>query len=94
MARYIIKGNINIPNMLFTENGKNYLGEFSAVRSEKGNVDLYGEAGSKTSILLYSRNYLLRQPKKLKLTKFEIDSENFQKNKEKIQKIVKFTNSK
>jgi|TARA_R110000744_G_scaffold58630_5_gene122373 hypothetical protein len=93
MATHTVNGNINIPNMFFTINGKQYLGNFSAIRNENGSIVLVGK-NNNNDVFLYFRNYLLRQPKKLKLTKFEIDSENFQKNKEKIQKIVKFTNSK
>tara|TARA_R110000824_G_scaffold355222_3_gene542376 strand:- start:4553 stop:4825 length:273 start_codon:yes stop_codon:yes gene_type:complete len=90
MATIIITGNINIPNYFFTIEGNSYIGTYTVSSDPFALVGVTEDSGA---IPLYFRNYLL-QSDHVKLTELELLSKKFQNTKHKMEKIVKFTNSK
>lgn len=98
MTTIILTGNINIPNYFFTSEGGSYTGTYTVYSGPS--IDHIGSqliilAGDTNSGIqtLYFRNYLL-QSGDVQLTELELLSKKFQNTKDKMEKIVKFTNSK
>jgi hypothetical protein len=90
MTTIILTGNINIPNYFFTSEGNSYIGTYT-VSSDP--FILTGIDANSLQQILYFRNYLL-QSGDVQLTELELLSKKFQNTKDKMEKIVKFTNSK
>ena len=84
---------IKIPNMLFLSNGDSYTGNYKIIHSPSGVTiaidSVEGVFGS-----LHFRNSYFANFKNVNLSETELLSKNFQNTKEKLEKIVKFTNSK
>ena len=77
--------------MLFLSSGDSYTGNYKIV-NQNSNITIVSSTG--TPMTLYFRNSLFATYKNTKLSEAELLSKNFQNTKEKLEKIVKFTNSK
>lgn len=94
---YTITAIIRVPNYLFTSDGESYTGRYQ-VRLDPFDIDrlvmigFVGEEEFPTS--LYFRNTVLAVNPMLKQSNSEVLSKNFQNSKEKLEKIITFTNSK
>ena len=91
MATYIITATIKIPNFFFKRDGVGYTGKYR-VQSSPFKI-LTMEEGTPPEELFF-RNSLITNDKNIKSTELEVISKNFQNNKEKLEKILTFTNYK
>jgi len=94
MTVEVITAVIKIPNYLFTVNGESYTGDYKIVNAPSG-ITLVGNINDLVPKSLYFRNYLLQSTiYNIPLSETELLSKNFQNSKEKLEKIITFTNSK
>jgi hypothetical protein len=87
----VINAVIKIPNILFLSNGDSYTGNYK-IAHQNSNITIISSTA--IPMTLYFRNSLFAARKNTKLSETELLSKNFQNTKEKLEKIVKFTNSK
>ena len=88
----VIQAVIKIPNMLFDSEGVSYTGNYKIVNSPSG-VTIAINSPTRVGGL-YFRNSYFAKFENAKLNEVELLSKNFQNTKEKLEKIIKFTNSK
>jgi len=96
---YIISGRVDIPNLFFKIDGTSYSGEYTVQTSP---FKIFGLVPNEIPFELFFRNTILQNPEIFEDTtntpilplKNELLSKKFENTKYKIEKIVKFTNSK
>lgn len=94
MTVEVITAVIKIPNYLFTVNGESYTGDYKIVNASSG-ITLVGNINDLVPKSLYFRNQLFQSTNySIPLSETELLSKNFQNSKEKLEKIITFTNSK
>lgn len=97
----IISGRIDIPNYLFKQDGSSYIGEF--IVQSGTTLQMYGTTPNEQPFPIFFRNQIILHKenfmevfslKELPALENELLSKKFQNTKYKIEKIIKFTNSK
>ena len=88
----IITGQVDVPNLFFTIEGEYFTGNYVVQTSPFRILGL--PYGGGVPIELYFRNSLLFSEENINPTDTELLSKKFQNTKYKIEKIIKFTNSK
>tara|TARA_E500000318_G_scaffold27387_1_gene27604 strand:- start:33 stop:314 length:282 start_codon:yes stop_codon:yes gene_type:complete len=88
----VITGQVDIPNLFFTIEGESFIGNY-VVQSNPFRIIGLPPLGG-IPIELYFRNTLLFSGENINPTDAELLSKKFQNTKYKIEKIIKFTNSK
>ena len=88
----IITGQVDIPNLFFTETGESFTGDYVVQNNPFTIIGIPYLGG--TPIELYFRNTILFNMENIELNNNELLSKKFQNTKYKIEKIIKFTNSK
>ena len=96
---YIITGRVDIPNFFFKINGTSYTGDYTV---QTAPFKIFGLVANELPFELFFRNTILHNQKEFEALantvisplKNELLSKKFQNTKYKIEKIIKFTNSK
>ena len=101
----IISGRVDIPNLFFKPNGESYIGEYTVQTSP--NFTIFALVPDEIPFEVFFRNTLLLNKEvmidyfgdqynftDIPLLENEVLSKNFENTKYKIEKIIKFTNSK
>lgn len=92
----IISGRVDVPNLFFTSSGESYVGEYTVQTSP---FKVFALPFNQTPFEVFFRNTLIFNssiglPEGIELLENEVLSKNFENTKYKIEKIIKFTNSK
>lgn len=92
----IISGRVDVPNLFFTRGGESYIGEYTV---QTAPFRVFALPFNQTPFQIFFRNSILLNPPLgfpdgVELLENEVLSKNFENTKYKIEKIIKFTNSK